>query len=60
MEWGRVSLRFPCMTPGAERFSLDLPWAVKNRECVLEVAWTVLGPAKHPKESLSVKTVNLL
>ena len=29
--------RFSCVTPGMEKFSLDLPWAVENRECALEV-----------------------
>ena len=31
----RVSSRFPCVTPGMERFSLDLPQADKKcRNCV--------------------------
>ena len=34
----RVRSRFPCVTPGVERFSLDLCRAVeKCRKCVLEV-----------------------
>ena len=34
----RVSSRFPCVTPGVERFSLDLCRAVKKcRKCFLEV-----------------------
>ena len=34
----RVSSRFPCVTPGVERFSLDLCQAVKKcRKCILEV-----------------------
>ena len=33
-----VTLRFPYVTPGVERFSLDLCRAVKKcRKCVLEV-----------------------
>ena len=30
-----MSSRFSCVTPGMERFSLDLPSAVENRECAL-------------------------
>ena len=34
----RVSSRFPCVTLGVKRFSLDFSRAVKKyRECVLEV-----------------------
>ena len=33
-----VSSRFPCVTAGVEKFSLDLCQAVKNcRKCVLEI-----------------------
>ena len=32
-----MSSRFSCVTLGMERFSLDLPRAVKNREYALEV-----------------------
>ena len=39
-----MSSRFPSMTPRMERFFLDLPRAVKNRECALEVAWAYFGP----------------
>ena len=40
-----MSSKFLCMTPRMERFSLDLPRAVKNRECALEVAWACFGPS---------------
>ena len=33
-----MSSRFPSMTPGMERFSLNLPRDVKNTECTLKVA----------------------
>ena len=37
-EWGcGVSLRFSCVISGMDRFSLDLPRAVKSRECTLGV-----------------------
>ena len=33
-----MSLRYPCMSPGMENFSLDLPRAVKNyKERALKV-----------------------
>ena len=37
-DWGgRLSSRFSCVAPGMERYSLDLPRAVKNREHAFEV-----------------------
>ena len=36
-----MSSRFSCVTLGMERFSLDLPRAVKNREYALEVGCCV-------------------
>ena len=34
---GGVGSRFSCVAPGIERLYLDLPRAVKNRECALEL-----------------------
>ena len=34
-----MSSRFTCVTPGMERSSLDLPRAVENRVCALEVGY---------------------
>ena len=39
-----MSLRFSCVAPGMERYSIDLLRAVKNRECALEEGFgDVLG-----------------
>ena len=43
-----MSSRFPFMTSGIDIFSLDLPGAVKNRECALEVTWACFGQRKAP------------
>ena len=32
-----MSSRFLCVTPGMERFSLDIPLLLKNGECALGV-----------------------
>ena len=44
-----MSSRFPCVTPGVERFSLDLPQADKSyRECALELGCGELGDMVKP------------
>ena len=34
-----MSSKFSCLSPRMERFSLDLPRAVKNTECALRKVW---------------------
>ena len=43
-----MSSRFPCMTLRMERFPLDFPCAVKNRQCALEAAEACFEPKAKP------------
>ena len=55
-----MSSRFPCMTPGVNRFSLDFPRAVeKYKECSLELGCGGLGVVRLDHRCMEFVTASL-